>query len=311
MILDPRVAVLPQPEKAYSAAVEQAGGVFVDDVTEANSIVWTDSKSPEKLREILSKNSQIRWVQLPFAGVDNFKPLFSDALSGALHSTFTSAKGAYREPVAEHALMLALALARVLPERLAAKTWGRKFAASLYDAKVLILGGGGIAEELVRLLAPFRADISVIRRNVTPMACVSRVADLSSLDDHLATADFVFVAAALTEETHGIFNAERFERMKASAYFVNVARGAIVDSRALADALTAGALAGAGIDVTDPEPLPDGHFLWSAPNLIITPHTADTPEMCVGLLAERIIENVVALRAGEPLVGQVNLKLGY
>jgi phosphoglycerate dehydrogenase-like enzyme len=131
------------------------------------------------------------------------------------------------------------------------------------------------------------------------------------LDSALPDADFVFIASALTKETEKLFDADRFTRMKPSAYLVNIARGAIVDSQALEMALITGQIAGAGIDVTDPEPLPDGHSLWQAPNLIITPHTADTPEQCVRLLADRIVLNVSALIAGSELVGSVNLELGY
>jgi phosphoglycerate dehydrogenase-like enzyme len=262
-----------------------------------------------QLAEILSVNPQLKWVQLPFAGVDNFKDVFDSLQSTEI--SVTSAKGAYREPVAEHALMLALALGRALPERLAAKSWGGKFAASLFDANVLIVGGGGIAEELLRLLAPFRVDATVVRRSLEPIAGANETIGLKELDDYLPEADFVFIASALTLETAQLFNADRFALMKRSAYLVNIARGGIIETPALENALRSGQIAGAGIDVTDPEPLPDGHSLWNAPNLIITPHTADTPEQCIRLLSDRIVLNVRGLIEGTPLVGLVNLELGY
>ena len=306
-----KVAVLPGSQAEYQAAVIAGGGEVASLGPQVSGLIWTDSQEVAKLAEILRVNNQIRWVQLPFAGVDNFKSLFDEVHSRNQVVTFTSAKGAYREPVAEHALMLALALARALPERLAAKTWGRKFAATLFDSKVVIVGGGGIAEELVRLLAPFRPEISVVRREVREMTGVTRVSNLDDLDQLLPTADFVFSTSALTEETRGLFNSRRFGLMKPSAYFINIARGAIVNTADLEAALRGKLIAGAGIDVTDPEPLPDGHSLWEAPNLIITPHTADTPEMCVRLLSERVAENVRRILAGESLEGEVNLKLGY
>jgi phosphoglycerate dehydrogenase-like enzyme len=295
----------------YKSAILDGGGVFSTIGPDVTGLVWTDSQDVESLEAILEKFQQIEWIQLPFAGVDNFKPVFDSCLAGGRRVTFTSAKGAYREPVAEHALMLALALARVLPERIFANSWGRKFAATLFDSNVVIVGGGGIAEELIRLLTPFRAQITVLRRSIEPMQAVSRVTTLEDLDEVLEDADFVFVASALTEATGGLFDFARFTRMKASAYFINIARGAIVSSAGLEKALREGVIAGAGIDVTDPEPLPDGHSLWNTPNLIITPHTADTPEMCIRLLSERIVENVSNLISEKPLVGQVNLKLGY
>jgi phosphoglycerate dehydrogenase-like enzyme len=292
-------------------AIALGGGVAAELNQSTTGLVWTDSQDTVQLAQILADNPQITWVQLPFAGVDNFKALFDSLTESGRNLLVTSAKGAYREPVAEHALMLALALARALPERLAAKSWGRKFAASLFDSKVLIVGGGGIAEELLRLLAPFRVKSTVVRRSSEPLAGADVTIGLGELDFHLADADFVFLASALTQETESLFDTNKFSHMKQSAYLINIARGAIVDSSALEVALTTGQIAGAGIDVTDPEPLPDGHRLWNVPNLIITPHTADTPEQCVRLLSDRIVLNVQAIVHGTPLVGQVNLELGY
>ena len=311
MSFDVRVAILPKFQAEYAAAVTASGGTVAELNTQTNSIVWTDSQAPGELAVVLDTNPQISWVQLPFAGVDNFRAVFDEVLGSGQDCVFTSAKGAYREPVAEHALTLALALARALPERIRAKSWGAKFADTLFDSNVLIIGGGGIGEEIARLLRPFRAKVSVVRRQAAPIDGVDAVFELDRLDEVLPAADFVFVAAALTQETRGLFNRERFALMKPTSYLINIARGPIVDSLALEVALTEGIIAGAGIDVTDPEPLPVGHSLWDVPNLIITPHTADTPEMCLRLLSARIQENVKRLKAGESLVGQVNLKLGY
>ena len=309
--MQPVMAVLPKTQPEYLRAIALGGGIAADLNENTTGLVWTDSQGVQELAELLTANPQITWVQLPFAGVDNFKPLFDEILTSGRSITFTSAKGAYREPVAEHALMLALALGRALPERLAAKSWGRKFAASLFDSKVLIVGGGGIAEELLRLLAAFRVDATVIRRSESPLAGANRTAQLEDLNACLPEADFVFIASALTDETKQLFDVTRFAIMKPSAYLVNIARGAIVDSKALEQALRTGQIAGAGIDVTDPEPLPDGHSLWNTPNLIITPHTADTPEQCVRLLSARVERNVGAIIEGANLDGVVNLELGY
>lgn len=306
-----RVAVLPQSQVEYEVAAAAGGATVAGPETELDGIIWTDHREVAALAELLRKHQQIRWVQLPFAGVDNFKPIFDEFRSRELTVTFTSAKGAYREPVAEHALMLALALARALPERIKAKSWGSKFAATLFDSRVVIVGGGGIAEELVRLLQPFRAQIAVVRREQRSISGASQVTDIEGLDGLLPSADFVFIACALTAETKGLFNTHRFKLMKSSAYLINIARGEIVNSADLESALRTNLIAGAGVDVTDPEPLPDGHSLWDTPNLIITPHTADTPEMCVRLLAERIERNVRLLIAGEQPEGKVNLNLGY
>jgi len=119
------------------------------------------------------------------------------------------------------------------------------------------------------------------------------------------------LALALTPETTGIIGAAELAAMGSGAWLVNVARGRHVDTDALVAALRDGVIAGAALDVTDPEPLPDGHALWDLDNCIVTPHTADTIEMVVPLLADRIRKNVRLLAAGEPLEGLVDASAGY
>ena len=127
----------------------------------------------------------------------------------------------------------------------------------------------------------------------------------------MASADAVFVALALTEETRGIVAAPQLRVMRPHAWLVNVARGAHVVTDDLVRALQEGWIGGAGLDVTDPEPLPDSHPLWALPNCVITPHTGNTPEMGQRLLADRIRENVTRFAAGEPLLGVVDVLAGY
>ena len=119
------------------------------------------------------------------------------------------------------------------------------------------------------------------------------------------------LALSLTPETRGIVGAKQLGIMEQTAWLINVARGGNVDTDALVEALRVGAIAGAALDVTDPEPLPDGDALWDLSNCIITPHTADTIEMVLPLLAERIGTNVAHFAAGEALVGLVDSEAGY
>ena len=121
----------------------------------------------------------------------------------------------------------------------------------------------------------------------------------------------VVLALSLTPETKGIIGAPELAAMGDGSWLVNVARGGHVDTAALVKALDDGSIGGAALDVTDPEPLPDGHPLWGRENCIITPHTADTIEMVVPLLAARIRTNVERLAAGDPLVGRVDPTAGY
>lgn len=305
-MIDPiKVAIEPKTFASYEAAVLQAGGRVCKLAPDVGALIWTDYARPHALVDLLSANPQLNWVQLPFAGVDAFSAVFKFPVR------FTSAKGSYREPVAEHALALTLALARAIPERVRATSWGRKFAFSLYDSNILILGGGGITEELLMLLANFRADITVVRRRAAPIAGATRTVGFDEFDAQLASADVVILAAALTDETRHLLNAKRFAAMKPTAFLVNVARGGIVHTDDLIQALNSGQIAGAALDVTDPEPLPDGHPLWGAKNILITPHTADTNEMVERMFSVRLVENVSAYLGSGPWVGTVDPELGY
>lgn len=300
------VAIEPKSFPEYEKAVEQAGGIFSTMSSEVRGLIWTDYSSPDALGELIDANPQLEWVQLPFAGVDAFAKHLNN------HVLFTSAKGAYREPVAEHALMLALALGRKIPIRVKASSWGKREAFSFYDSKVLLIGAGGISEELIKLLAPFRAEITVVRNNPgLALPGAKTVAGLDRLDNLLPAADLVILTCALTEQTRGLINYRRLGLFRPTAYLVNIARGPIVVSDDLLRALDEGLLAGAGLDVTDPEPLPDGHAFFGRDDLILTPHTADTKEIVTRFFAARIEHNVKAFLGHGQWLGKVDPTLGY
>ena len=300
------VAIEPKSFPEYEKALELGGATFSPMGPEVRGLIWTDYSSPEALGELIDSNPQLEWVQLPFAGVDAFAEQLGKKV------LFTSAKGAYREPVAEHALTLALALGRRIPVRVKASSWGKSEAFSFYDSKVLLIGAGGISEELVKLLLPFRAEINVVRNNpALPFAGAKSVVGLDKLDSLLPDADLVIVTCALTEQTRGLINYRRLSFFKSTAYLVNIARGPIVVSEDLLRALDEGLLAAAGLDVTDPEPLPDGHAFFGRDDLILTPHTADTKEIVTRLFAARIEQNVKAFLGKGQWIGEVSPDLGY
>ncbi|MFF1879001.1 D-isomer specific 2-hydroxyacid dehydrogenase family protein [Leifsonia sp. NPDC058230] len=304
------IAVLPRPSAVFVDAVESGGGTVSDLSEDTRGLIWLSPRGADDLAAALEAHPSIGWVQLPFAGVDAFTRVIADEKhSGIL---WTSAKGAYAEPVAEHALALTLALLRVLPKRVVARSWATEpEGRSLYGLNVVIIGAGGIALELIRLLAPFDATITIVRRSETPVPGADRTVATDALGEVLPDADVVIVAAALTGGTRHLFGSDEFTAMKNTAYLVNIARGGLVDTDALVTALASGTIAGAGIDVTDPEPLPDGHPLWDEPRALITPHQADTPEMTAPLLAERIRLNVEAFHGDGRFVGVVDAEAGY
>ncbi len=308
----PKVLVAPGRPAFAVEAVLKGGGRLVEAGEGPDALVWTTWWDVARgLREVVAAHPSLRWAQLPMAGVEQVAAvgLFADPI--AAHITWTCAKGAYAEPVAEHALCLALAGLRRLTQRARASSWGKPAGLSLYDAPVVVLGGGGITSALLRLLAPWRVDATVVRRRPEPLPGAGRTVGTSELHQWLPQALVVFVALALTPETVGIISGEELALMRRDAWLVNVARGRHVVTGHLVEALQQGLIGGAALDVTDPEPLPDGHPLWSLPNCLITPHTADTEEMTRPLLAERIAENVARFAAGRPLVGQVDPQAGY
>ena len=303
----PRIALGPSETAFARSAVQAGGGQVVSLDAEPEALVWTSPRHVEDLVGVLAATPTLRWVQLPFAGVERH------VAAGLIDSSrvWTCAKGSYAKPVAEHALALALAGLRRLHERIVATSWGKEAGTTLYGADVAILGGGGITVELLRLLEPFDVHATVVRRNPEPVAGAELTVGPESKIQAVRSKLVVFVALALTEETRGIVDAATMDAIGPKGWLVNVARGAHVDTAALLDALRSGTLGGAALDVTDPEPLPDGHPLWSTPNCIITPHSADTWEMIMPLLAERIRTNVELFGAGLPLVGVVDPDSGY
>ncbi len=285
-------------------AITDGGGEVVA-LDEAEAIVWADPRNPDALAPTLEAAPGVRWVQLPFAGIENFVHLVDH------DHLWTCGKGVYAEPVAELALGLALAGMRSVGTYARERSWSRPAGRNLLGAKVTILGGGGITASLVRLLQPWDCHITVVRRAAEPLDGVDVVLAADRYAEALPGADLVVLALALTPETEGIIAADELSIMERHAWLVNVARGRHVVTDDLVTALRDGEIGGAGLDVTDPEPLPDGHPLWSLPNCIITPHVGNTPEMAVPLLAERVRANVRRFAAGEELLGPVDVRLGY
>lgn len=297
----------PQPVAWVAEAIRRGSGDPVGIDEAPTGLVWTNNTADDELRAALESHPDIAWVQLPLAGVERL------VASGVIDRDrqWTSAKGAFAEPVAEHALALLLAGMRQLQKRARARSWGEPAGASLYDEPLTVIGAGGVARVLLRLLQPFRVRVTIVRLRPEPLAGAEHTVGVDRLADAIAGARAVVLALALTARTRHLIGADELAAMGADAWLVNVARGGLVDTEALVDALRAERLGGAALDVTEPEPLPAGHPLWELPNCLITPHTADTEAMTRPLLAGRIEENVRRLASGEQLVGRVDPDYGY
>ncbi len=297
-----------EPKSGRFESLEEAvvsGGGTVTGIEDAEALVWADPAKASELPPMLAANPGIGWVGLPFAGIEPYVPFLDH------DRVWTCARGVYARPVAEHALMLGLAGLRGLSTYARSNTWSAPEGYNLVDGKITVFGAGGITEELIGLVQGFGVEITVVRRKAEPMAGVARTVAFEDRLDALADADLVVLALALTPETEGVIGAAELEAMASHAWLVNVARGGHVDVDALLAALEHNSIGGACLDVTEPEPLPDGHPLWDHPRVMITPHIGNTPEMGIPLLANHIKKNVASFCADQPLEGVVDVDAGY
>ncbi|MGH2947771.1 MAG: D-isomer specific 2-hydroxyacid dehydrogenase family protein [Solirubrobacteraceae bacterium] len=299
----PAVHVGPTPEESLLDAV-RAGGGEPAALDEADALVWT-GHNPQELPRPLP--DRVRWVQLPSAGVESW--IAAGVVDRA--RIFTSAAGAYARSVAEHALALVLGGARRLPEAARATRWGAPPGAGLAGRTVAVVGAGGIGRELIAMLGPLDVEILAVTRRgrAVPGADVTLAADRTG--EVWPAADFVVIAAPATAGTRHLVGREQLTAMRSGAWLVNVARGSLVDTDSLTEALADGRLGGAALDVTDPEPLPDDHPLWREPRALITPHAANPPAALEPAFDERVRENVARFAAGADLLGRIDPDAGY
>ncbi|MEO0494969.1 MAG: NAD(P)-dependent oxidoreductase [Actinomycetota bacterium] len=302
------IAVEPPTRPAMHAvmveAVEAAGGTVVPP-EQASALVFADPAAADAFPEIIATGAGVEWVQLPYAGIETFRHHLDH------DHTWTCGKGVYAPPVAEWIMMALLTAFRDIPRYVRASSWPRQDGKNLLGAKLTILGGGGITESFMELIAPWGCEITVVRRSPESFPGAHRTLSTERLHDAVADADAVIVALALTPETTGLIDAATLAAMRDDAWLCNVGRGGHVVTDDLVTALREGAIAGAVLDVTDPEPLPDGHPLWALDNCVITPHVGNTPEMGLPLIADRVRVNVERWIAGDELVGPVDVGAGY
>lgn len=272
------------------------------ELADADALIITVFDYSEAIGRAATQSQTLRWVQLLSAGFDRVER------HGVRQGVqVTNAGDALTPSVATHAVSLALALQRDVPAMVRAQDqgqWRKGAGARLVtpaESTCLIIGFGSIGQEIGRLMHAFGARIVGLSRTARPSA-FAETATIDRLNEFLPQADTIMVAAPLDASTRGLIGRSQLALCKKTALIVNIARGGIIDTEALADALEGGVIGGAGLDVTDPEPLPEGHRLWRAPNLLITPHVAAA---CGPLLYRRIADKACAnaerFLRGEPL----------
>jgi phosphoglycerate dehydrogenase-like enzyme/glyoxylase-like metal-dependent hydrolase (beta-lactamase superfamily II) len=268
--------------------------------------------------ELLAAGSRLRWVQVGSAGVEDYLEI---PRLGSGKVLLTNGQKLTSPEIAEHVMALVRALARGLSHAFAAQAEGAWERSEITDAAplirlrgktMLVVGLGGIGTEVARLASAAEMRVTGIRSSSrSGPSFVDRVGLTAELPDFAAEADVVVNCLPLTPETTGLFDAGLFAIMKPTALFINVGRGGTVDTDALVAAVEEGLIAGAGLDVTEPEPLPPEHPLWRAPNVIITPHYAARSDADRERFWLLFRENLRRFVAGKPLLSVVDPERGY
>lgn len=291
--------------------VVATGDEFIEALPDADAAVaW--SMTPEEF----AAATKLRWFQSIGAGVE--RVLLPGMRERGLVVTNTS--GMHATNISEHLLGMMLAFARRFPFLIRAQVegvWrddeGRRGVFELAGQTLLVVGFGDIGQALARKAAALDMRVLAVNRRGMPVdpGGVERIGSISELPELLSGADHVAICLPQTKDTAGLFDAAMLARMKRGAYLYNIGRGPIVDTGALIDALDRGAIGGAGLDVTDPEPLPSNSPLWQRDNVMITAHTSGASPLFWPRLFNIISENFRRYRSGERLMNVVDFDAGY
>ena len=298
------VAIEPVRDEHVVAAVE-ATGAHVVDLADARVLVWLGETA-----QFPTLPDTIEWVALKSAGIEGYLN------AGVVDDKriWTNASGFYAENVAEHALALLLAGLRQIHTSVR-DHWDKEpidnSVRTLRGSTVAIIGAGGIGASLIPRLNACGASVLAVNHSGRPVAGAARTLPSTQLDEVWSSTDHVILAAPSTPETHHMINETTLAALPAHCWLVNVARGPLVDQQALYWALRGSEIAGAALDVTDPEPPAPDDPIWSLPNIIITPHVANPSSGLTRELAPWVARNIEKFVAGEPLLATVSTDRDY
>lgn len=296
------------PSKDYTLKFKPVHDITQEDVADANIILG------HVPAEMLPFAKKLEWLQLSSAGADRY--FRSDTLPENV--VLTNAVGAYGLTVSEHMTAFTFSLMRRFPQY-SRNQFNHEWkimgdVKSVQGSTVLVIGMGDIGTSYAKQMRALGAYVIGVRRARKPMPAVfSEQFTIDQLDEVIPRADVVAMVIPGSDATRKIMNAERFALMKDNSYLINVGRGVSVDTDALIAALKSGKLAGAALDVTDPEPLPKDSELWDMDNVIITPHAAGNYllEGTLERVVEILTENLGNYLNGRPLRNIVDRDLGY
>ena len=284
------------------------GKVTAEDVQDCE--IFFGMLPPELLRQAKS----LKWLQCSFAGVDRY----ADQAQYAENIAITNASGAYGITISEHMVVTLLMLMRRMPEYHEMQKKREWYCVgqikSVMNSVITVVGVGDIGSNFAKRVLPMGAFVRGVRRTEGPKPdFVDEIYTVDRLDEAITGADVVALCLPGTDKTRQLFDRERMLKMKPGAILMNVGRGSAVDLLALDELLRSGHLGGAGIDVTEPEPLPPEHPLWTAPHALITPHISGNtslPLTC-DIIVDIFLDNLERYFKGQPLQHLVNLKMGY
>jgi phosphoglycerate dehydrogenase-like enzyme len=253
---------------------------------------------------------RLKWVHALTAGVE--KLLFPEI--AASDTILTNSKGIHGIPVSEHVLALMLAFTRglnLLVPQQQEKRWNRVPTDEIHEKTIGIVGLGSIGREIAKKAKGMGMEVIATKREMTTEIFVDKLYKPEQLREMLGVADFVVAALPLTEKTNGLFTLDEFQAMKPSAYFINIARGAIVRQADLVMALQLGVIKGAGLDVFEEEPLPADSPLWAMNNVIITPHMAAISPYYLDRAVKLFVDNLVRYVENREMFNVIDKAKGY
>jgi phosphoglycerate dehydrogenase-like enzyme len=304
--LPPRLSEI---EELAEVRLSTADGL-ADALAGADVLYQWHSFSPA-LRDNWGAASSLKWIHVTAAGVSQL--LFDELIRSDV--TYTNSRGVLSTAIAEFALGFVLDMAKDAQGSFRLQQqqrWQHRVTRKIQGQRALVVGTGSIGREIARLFRAVGMDVSGAGR--TSRAGdddFERIHSSQDLAGIVHDCDYLVLAAPLTSDTRGLVNAEVLAAMNPSAHLVNVGRGELVRTDALAEALASGSIAGAALDVVHPEPLPAGHALWSMENVIITPHMSGDTEDHIDDLGLLFLDNLTRYRAGEPLQNVVDKELGF
>ncbi len=304
--------------KDLQAVTTEARIVPVSTANTLREIVDADAYIGNITSAEVRAGKKLKWVGAFSAGVENL--LFPKDGSSDLRDsniTLTNNKIVQGPEIADHALAMLLMLSRnlyTLYRNDQQEAWNpRSFHGIELNGKTaIVVGVGGIGTQIAARANAFGMTVIGVDPQDKPfLPFLKSVVKPDQLDDVLPQADVVFISVPDTPQSHKMMGAHQFELMKKNSYFIAVSRGGIYDMNGLVKALDEKRLAGAGVDVTDPEPLPKGHALWKFPNVVITPHIAGRSDQDAERMVGTIKENIRRFVAGKPLINVVDKQKGY